>query len=91
MAIEQEINEKGVKLEEAYIKLNFVNFAVDIFANLEAREKGILFDHKTITIQPNSELYEVLKSEIFKDSIDVDNTWKDIKEENINIEEELEV
>jgi hypothetical protein len=85
MAIEQVINEKGVKLEEAYIKLNFVNFAVDIFANLEARQNGVLFDHKTISIQPNSKLYEVLKEEVFKDSIDIDNSWKEEKDEEVII------
>jgi hypothetical protein len=77
MALSKELNEKGVNLEDAYIKLNFVNFAVDIYADLEARKNGVLFDHKTISIQPNTKLYEVLKEEIFADAVDIDNAWKE--------------
>jgi hypothetical protein len=82
MAITKEIKEKGVKLEEAYVKANFVNFAVDIFADLEARKNGVLFDHKTISVPMNDKLYEVLKEAVFPESQDVDNSWKETKEKD---------
>jgi len=79
MALTKEINEKGVKLEEAYIKANYVNFTVDIFADLDSRRQGVLFDHKTISVPMNDKLYEVLKESVYPDAEDVDNAWKGVE------------
>lgn len=76
MALKTKINRRSIDLEEAYIKAKYVNFAVDIFQNLEKRKNGEKFDHETIRVQMNDKLYEVLKEYIFPESEDVDNTWK---------------
>jgi hypothetical protein len=76
MAITQPIRTKGIDIEQAYIKINFVNFAVDIYAGVEQRASGELLEHRTITVPTNSELYDVLKQYAYPEAKDVDNSWQ---------------
>ena len=89
MALKTKINRRSVEFEEAYIKAKYVNFAVDIFQNLDKRKNGEKFDHETIRVEMNDKLYKVLKESVFPNANDVNNAWKnpDSNDESIEANE----
>ena len=78
MALGQELKLKGVNLPEAYIRLDRVILAVDIYADVDARKAGTPIDHQTIFLPASKEVYEVLRQASFADAKEIGNGWKDV-------------